>query len=538
MRSWTIAATALVTTASGLSQRTYSRSFSTETQTSYTDAPLGVSRSISTTSSSSSSEYRSSETVSSIGTNSISRTTLSVTSSEFSSASGGTTTSSNSSGQTISTAAGSNSYSYSLQISTTLGGALTNVFTRSIRTSTTTTATSQVWSAMQSSGAYPAGATTVRFSVGESATVLTVDGKTSLTTTTPPTTYWYFRTSAGTVTRTSVVNTPSTVTGVVSATVWEAEPNEVLYSLATQSFASAPLAARTLAISTTRITVTPVRETVSLQITSNSATSATTTTYETLTQASRELTYLGPDSQTTTGYFYDVLTEGTLTLPMNFSFTSSAPATGAGVVGVSSTSSVFEQNTYGPTPVVAKVFSPNSALTSQQRWGRFGWVIDGQSGSTVEPNLSLNLDDLTGSFTRGRRTILDVTRSDLTIEMPSITYRTQSNGEATTSSAIFFAAGTAPANLDPVVIPHFGGGVLASEWTVIEGAAPNVVYSDLVNSTTTSFSGNDTSRKDTDSQVSVSHLTAEPYLFGGDRSIIPVDVLWWSAARHETAVLA
>jgi hypothetical protein len=434
-------------------------------------------------------------------------------------------------------------------------------FTYSVakQTSTTQTTISDVFGSLESSSAPGTNAFVQTQSSAISLTTIsqtslsvTPEGATTSITTSAPTTtvapivtYWFFPLSEETITQTTTTTFDSETAAQEYATVYQADANEVIYSISSPtSFAPNPIAAREIASTFTRITVAPVVATLSRQSTTivgvEDATSSGS--FPTYASTTRTITQFGPDGDSSTVEWPVVLTttsSSVVSLNYEFSTTDDAtnlfvdPLSGAETIG-NSTYSAYEANKYADAQWLADLFVWQSAFTSQNRFGKSGWDIGGQKGSEPTPStLPFDVNEFSGSISRGRKTVFNITKSDLTIDAPSVTYRTTIGSDATTASTVLGVSGSMELIGDDAGnIEHLGGGGYAESWTVVDRVYPDYVYSDMVNSGTTSYLGDDTSYSGA-SRRSVSHLTVEPYLYGGgpDGTTTP-DAIFWTEYRN------
>jgi hypothetical protein len=431
------------------------------------------------------------------------------------------------------------------------------------QTSTTQTVSASKFGNLQSSSAYPASAT-ARISSEIGATTTLQSSLTTLTTTTKPNTFWFYTSISTQKTEQHTTTINQTTSGVSFATVYQADGNAVIYKISNNpsSFVASPIAARSMGQTFTRITVSPILNTTQKQSTvitlsgfplfGQGLATQSATTSETLTiqdNSTRTLTYLGPENSSTTfTHQFPITSTETVSVDADYQYLSSylatsglpAPGTGDGKTTYK-TSAMLQGNKYEQPQWLPSLFAYMDAGTSQNRSGKAAWVIAGQFGSETTPtDLPIDLNAFSGSISRGKRTFYNITNSYVTLDLPSVTYTTENNGSNTTSSTIIGAEGaTTEVIYDDLDSPaHIGGGSFAPDWTVIDRVQPDFVYANLVNSQTTSYLGNDTSRSGGQS-ASVSHLTLEPHLIGGGAggSATP-DAIFWTEARNSVTVFA
>jgi hypothetical protein len=367
------------------------------------------------------------------------------------------------------------------------------------------------------------------------------------TTTQAPVTYWFFPSTSEAATQTTTTTFGSETYAQAYASVYQAAPNEVIYSIPTPtSFASSPIAAREIASTFTRITVAPVAATLSRQSTTVSQISNATTTESTPTYlgTTRTITQFGPDGESSTFELpFALTTTSSSVAELNYELASTAENITTPYEDESRSQTEYLQNSafrsyaanrYADAAWLADLFVGQAALTSQNRFGKSGWDIGGQKGSELTPStLPFDVNEFSGSISRGRKTVFNITKSDLTIDAPSVTYRTTTGSDATTASTVLGVGGSMELIGDDAGnIEHLGGGGYAESWTVVDRVYPDYVYSDMVNSGTTSYLGDDTSYSGA-SRRSVSHLTFEPHLYGGgpDGTTTP-DAIFWTEYRN------
>ena len=438
----------------------------------------------------------------------------------------------------------------------TTGSTLRFTYSIAKQTSTTQTTISDVFGNLESSSAPGTNAFVQSASSAISLTTIsqtslnvTPEGATTLITTSAPTTtvapivtYWFFPLSEETITQTTTTTFDSETAAQEYATIYQADANEVIYSIsAPTSFAPNPIAAREIASTFTRITVAPVLATLSRQSTTiveiEDATSSES--FPTYASTTRTITQFGPDGESSTVEWPVVLTTtSSSAVSLNYEFSTTENITETYTDNSRSQSFYlqnsafrsYEANKYADAQWLADLFVGQAALTTQNRFGKSGWDIDGQKGSELTPStLPFDVNEFSGSISRGRKTVFNITRSDLTIDAPSVTYRTTIGSDATTASILLGASGSMELIGDGAGnIEHLGGGGYAESWTVVDRVYPDYVYSDMVNSGTTSYLGNDTSYSGT-SRRSVSHLTFEPYLYSGGPD---ADAVFWTEYRN------
>jgi hypothetical protein len=206
--------------------------------------------------------------------------------------------------------------------------------------------------------------------------------------------------------------------------------------------------------------------------------------------------------------------------------------------------------------------------TRRITYGKSGWAVNGSVGRTYTapstgPSSAFIGLFFSASSTAGIKVVLDQADSRFTIRgnshtttattlsgsVPTTTTRTAPPGvtyatSATTSSYpigvsgslstfsvndIFQEVGGLPSR-----IRHFGGGPFAENWTVIEEPLPAAAYSDMINDTTASFLGHDTSYSG-EQTAPLSRFTAVPYLRAGGNQTFgtTADRIVWSERRNE-----
>ena len=428
-------------------------------------------------------------------------------------------------------------------------------------TSTVTTFSASKFGSIQSGTAVPSNAVTASQSGGILITE-TVQGEVTIATTTQATpTYWFFASQSTEETADTTTTLSVTTSGVSRATVYQAEGNEVFYKISNPaSYELTAKAARLLATTETRITVAPVRVTVTrgavtglVTLTGQgspaidlSAASSSETVAEG-TELTRNITQYGTDGQSSVvEHSYTVSTLQTQSTPVNYTYTqfwSEYPEDVFTDSTLSQTQKLYDEtlialqaNRFATPSWVASLITGFPAATSQFRYGKTAWDIDGQKGSETTPaDLDYLVSAHTGSFTRGQITIANATNQSMTLSLPSITYKTTVGTVATTTSTVIGVEGQPQLVFDDIyTVPHLGGGAFAESWTVIDRVQPDYVYSDLKNSESISHLGNDTSYSQGES-TSVSYLTFEPHLVGGglfNGNAPAPDAIFWTESRN------
>ena len=445
--------------------------------------------------------------------------------------------------------------------SSTMSGLITYASV-SQQTSTTRTVSASKFGNLQSSSTYPASAT-ARISSEIGATTTLQSSLTTLTTTTKPNTFWFYTSISTQETERHTTTINQTTSGVSFATVYQADDNEVIYKIPSNSssFVASPIAARIMGQTFTQITVAPILNTTQKQSTvitlsgpplgqglaTQSATTSETRTIQ--DNSTRTLTHFGPENSSTTfTHQFPITSTETVSVDADYQYLSSylatsgipAPGTGDGKTTYK-TSAMLQGNKYEQPQWLPSLFAYMDAGTSQNRSGKAAWVIAGQFGSETTPtDLPIDLNEFSGLISRGKTTFYNITNSYVTLDLPSVTYTAENNGSNTTSSTIIGVQGATTEVIgDGLDSPaHIGGGSFAPDWTVIDRVQPDFVYANLVNSQTTSYLGNDTSRSG--GQIApVSHLTFEPHLIGGGAgaSATP-DAIFWTEARNSVTVFA
>jgi hypothetical protein len=265
------------------------------------------------------------------------------------------------------------------------------------------------------------------------------------------------------------------------------------------------------------------------------------------TELTRNITQYGPDSQSSViEHSYTASTVQTQSTPVNYTYTqfySEDPDDVFTNSTLSQTQKLYDEtqialqaNRFADPSWVASLITGFPAMTSQSRYGKTAWNIDGQKGSQTTPtHLEYLISAHTGSFTRGQVTIANVTNQSITLSVPSITYKTTDGTVATTSSTVIGVDGQPQLIGDDItLLEHLGGGAFAESWTVIDRVQPEYVYSDLKNSLTVSHLGNDTSYSQGES-TSVSYMTFEPHLLGGglfNGNAPAPDAIFWTESRN------
>jgi len=398
-----------------------------------------------------------------------------------------------------------------------------------VRTSTTLTSEGSNFEAtLRSSLDYPEDAESVSESYNIVAATTVLNSVSLPTTSYSPTTYWFYRSEEVEVTYDTTTELASSATFEREATIYQAEANEVIYSITNwPTFVYPPAAARPSATTATRVTVLPISNPVTRNSIAVTATSLATTAVEVplVTTLSSTLTLLGPDGYNETAlHEFPNITTTTGVLSFDYQFESSTQITGSYEDGSrTEADTLFNQTVVAlqAESYAADIWQPAIVVggppgTSQFRFGKSNWKIAGQKGAETTPeDFHLDLSPYSGSFTRGQRTFRNATQSAFTLQAPSITYRTTVGAAPTTSSTIIGVSGP-PALIsdDAAAIEHLGGGEYAESWTVVDRVGADLVYDDMVNQGTTQFDGNDTSYQQEDI-VAVSHLTKAPYLVGG-----------------------
>lgn len=431
------------------------------------------------------------------------------------------------------------------------------------KTSTVTTFSASKFGSIQSGTAVPSNAVTASQSGGILITE-TVQGEVTIATTTQATpTYWFFASQSTEETADTTTTLSVTTSGVSRATVYQAEGNEVFYKISNPaSYELTAKAARLLATTETRITVAPVRVTVtrgavtglvtltgqgSPAIDLSAATSSETVAEA--TELTRNITQYGPDGQSSVvEHSYTVSTLQTQSTPVNYTYTqfwSEYPEDVFTDSTLSQTQKLYDEtlialqaNRFATPSWVASLITGFPAATSQFRYGKTAWDIDGQKGSETTPaDLDYLVSAYTGSFTRGQITIANTTNQSMTLSLPSITYKTTVGTVATTASTVIGVEGQPQLIGDDIyAVEHLGGGAFAESWTVIDRVQPEYVYSDLKNSQSISHLGNDTSYSQGESS-SVSYLTFEPHLLGGglfNGNNPAPNAIFWTESRNPT----
>ena len=428
-------------------------------------------------------------------------------------------------------------------------------------TSTITTFSASKFGSIQSSTAVPSNAVTASQSGGILITE-TVQGEVTIATTTQATpTYWFFASQSTEETVDTTTTLSVTTSGVSRATVYQAEGNEVFYKISNPaSYELTAKAARPLATTETRITVLPLRVTVTrgavtglVTLTGQgspaidlSAASSSETVAEG-TELTRNITQYGPDGHSSVvEHYYTVSTLQTQSTPVNYTYTqfySEDPGDTFTDSTLSQTLKLYDEtlialqaNRFATPSWVASLITGFPAATSQFRYGKAAWDIDGQKGSETTPaDLDYLVSAYTGSFTRGQITIANTTNQSLTLSLPSITYKTTVGTVATTTSTVIGVEGQPQLIGDDIYdVEHLGGGAFAESWTVIDRVQPEYVYSDLKNSESISHLGNDTSYGQGESNA-VSYLTFEPHLLGGglfNGNAPAPDAIFWTESRN------
>lgn len=422
---------------------------------------------------------------------------------------------------------------------TTTSGLRTYVTEHQV-TSTVTTVSASKFGSIQSATVMPGNAVAASATGGILITQI-VQGEITIATTTEATPTNYFFASQSTEKTVNTTTTLSvTTSGVSRATVYQAEGNEVLYQISNPaSYEVTAKAARPLATTETRITVSPVRATVtrdnvtglitlsaqgSPAIDLSAASSSETVAGE--TELTRSIIQHGPDGESSVlEYSYSVSTVETQSIPANYTYTRffSAPDDILAEETISHTIKLFNEtlialqaNRFAYPSWVASLITGFPASTSQFRYGKAATVIAGQKGSQTTPTNLFNLiTEHTALFTRGQITIVNTTNQNLTLNSPSITFKTTLGNVATTTSTVIGVEGQPQLIADDIfTVEHLGGGSFAESWTVIDRVQPEYVYSDLKNSQSISYLGDDTSYSEGES-TPVSYLTFEPHLLGG-----------------------
>jgi hypothetical protein len=441
------------------------------------------------------------------------------------------------------------------QSSFTTGSLSRFTFSVGAQTSTTQTTSTSVFAELQSGLSVASNAITFRQTGGISTTSTSrVSGSTTAsaprTTQTPPT-YWFFRSTSTPATQTITTTSGSETSPPAYATVYEAAPNEVIYLISEPtSYAPSPIAARELASTFTRITVTPTAATETRQFLAVTQISEATGSESLAVESETELaiTSFGPDSESSTferpSYFVSATTN---TVNIDFEFSETVQSiTQFGTQALDATEvnytsaatnlvsvfSLFSGVKYVNNKWVPEVSVGPRDTATQLRYGKRGWDIASQRG--LEPTPTTFFDAaphaITGSISRGRATVANVTKDGLTINSPSVTYDTQVGGALTTSSIILGVSGNMELVEDDIfLIQHIGGGGYAESWTIVDRVAPDCAYSDLINEQTTTYIGNDTSYSGAGDR-SASHLTFEPHLYRGSPQ--SVDVVFWTESRN------
>ena len=428
-------------------------------------------------------------------------------------------------------------------------------------TSTVTTFSASKFGSIQSGTAVPSNAVTASQSGGILITETVQGGVTIATTTQATPTYWFFASQSTEETADTTTTLSVTTSGVSRATVYQAEGNEVFYKISNPaSYELTAKAARPLATTETRITVAPVRVTVTRGAVTGlvtlagqgspaidlSAASSSETVAEG-TELTRNITQYGPDGQSSVvEHSYTVSTVQTQSTPVNYTYTqywSEYPEDVFTDETLSQTLKLYEEtlialqaNRFATPSWVASLITGFPADTSQFRYGKTAWDIDGQKGSETTPaDLDYLVGAHTASFTRGQITIANTTNQSMTLSLPSITYKTTVGTVATTTSTVIGVEGQPQLIGDDIyAVEHLGGGAFAESWTVIDRVQPEYVYSDLKNSESISHLGNDTSYSQGESSP-VSYLTFEPHLLGGglfNGNAPARDAIFWTESRN------
>jgi hypothetical protein len=428
-------------------------------------------------------------------------------------------------------------------------------------TSTVTTVSASKFGSMQSGTVVPSNAVTASQSGGILITE-TVQGEATIATTIQAIpTYWFFASQSTEETVETTTTLSVTTSGVSRATVYQAEGNEVFYKISNfASYEATAKAARPLATTETRITVLPVRPTATRGAVTglvtlagqgspaiNLSAASSSETMAEATELTRNITQYGPNGQSSTiEYSYTASTLQTQSTPVNYTYTqffSQDPGDTFTDATLSQTLKLYDEtqialqaNWFAYPSWVASLIAGLPAMTSQSRYGKTAWDIDGQKGSQTTPtHLEHLISAHTGSFTRGQITIANVTNESMTLSVPSITYKTTDGTVATTASTVIGVEGQPQLVADDIfALEHLGGGAFAESWTVIDRVQPEYVYSDLKNSLSVSHLGNDTSYSQ-GASTSVSYLTFEPHLLGGGllngNSPAP-NAIFWTESRN------
>ena len=428
-------------------------------------------------------------------------------------------------------------------------------------TSTVTTFSASKFGSIQSGTAVPSNAVTASQSGGILITETVQGGVTIATTTQATPTYWFFASQSTEETADTTTTLSVTTSGVSRATVYQAEGNEVFYKISNPaSYELTAKAARPLATTETRITAAPVRVTVTRGAVTGlvtlagqgspaidlSAASSSETVAEG-TEITRNITQYGPDGQSSVvEHSYTVSTVQTQSTPVNYTYTqywSEYPEDVFTDETLSQTLKLYDEtvialqaNRFAFPSWVASLITGFPADTSQFRYGKTAWDIDGQKGSETTPaDLDYLVGAHTASFTRGQITIANTTNQSMTLSLPSITYKTTVGTVATTTSTVIGVEGQPQLIGDDIyAVEHLGGGAFAESWTVIDRVQPEYVYSDLKNSESISHLGNDTSYSQGESSP-VSYLTFEPHLLGGglfNGNAPARDAIFWTESRN------
>lgn len=561
MISWLVSTTAVATTEYLSTHDVQTTSVTRTANLSITDAYFGGGSTSSFTSSESGSGSTIRATITSANESALFGTTSTSVIGAFGSASGETVsyTFSDTSANTVFYNSGSAGGPTSTSFFAT-GSTLRFTFSIAKQTSSTETTSAIVFGPLSSSLSSATNAVTQTASsavslstVSQTSFSVTPESATTSITTSVPTTtqapftYWFFPSTSEAATQTTTTTFGSETFARAYATVCQAAANEVIYLISSPtSFAWPPVAARELASTFTRVTVTPVAVTLSRESTIVAQISDATTTESVATDlaTTRTIVNFGPDGESSTFESQGDLTTTTSSVAgLNYELSSTAqdetnPYTSSGFSQTeylrNSGFRSYGAARYANDAWFPFIVTPASPLTSQNRFGKSGWDIGGQKGSELTPStLPFDVNEFSGSISRGRKTVFNTTRSDITIDAPSVTYRTTIGSDTTTASILLGVSGSMELIGDNAGnIEHLGGGGYAESWTVVDRVYPDHVYSDMVNSGTTSYLGDDTSYSGT-SRRSVSHLTFEPYLYsGGPDGTTTPDAIFWTEYRN------
>jgi hypothetical protein len=444
------------------------------------------------------------------------------------------------------------------QLYSTTFSILDAAFSATQQTSTTNTATVSALGALSSGLSIPGTAVAWRSTGGRTttsvATSITGASATTtasrLTTTQSPVTWWFFPSISKQSTQTVTTSFGTIIIPEAYATVYQAAPNEVIYLISEPtSFASAAIAARDVGVTVTRATIAPAVSTLTREFSAVSQISDTTTTRSIaiIEQTTRTITQFGPDAESST-YTWNspITTSSSAAASLNYEFSSLSTSSSEAEVfnqsettyWTSSTVVSYSANEYANSSI-ANLIVPANNLTSQNRFGKMVWDIAGQEGLDLTPSSApFNVGEVSAYISRGRKTVVNTTSPDLTIESPSVTYKTTIGTNATTQSTMLGVAGSATSIADNIAaIEHLGGGGYAQSWTAVDRVYPDYVYRNLINEQSATFAGNDTSYEG-QSATPISRLTAEPHLYGaGDGTTAAPNAVLWTEYRNSATVI-